>query len=164
VARQRQPTQPDRDEAVRLTLAGLIGDEDFAEIKSKLADLHPQYDIFPAEELPELAAEAIAESGATTAEPIDYEWIRERYLPEHPFSGKVQHHKSHYALSAAAMIRAAVQPDLSGEVEWWRNNDLWSYSLYALVIYLRIAAERTGRSSGDVARALAARRGVDVGP
>jgi hypothetical protein len=164
VARQKQPTRPDRDEAVRLTLAGLIGDEDFAQIKSKLADLQPQYDIFPAEELLELAAEAIAESGATTADPIDYEGIRERYLPEHPFSGKVQHYKSHYALSAAAMIRAGVQPDLSGEVEWWRNNDLWSYSFYALVIYLRIAAERTGRSSGDVARALAASRGVDFGP
>jgi hypothetical protein len=142
----------------------LIGDEEFAEIKSKLADLHPQHDTFPAEELLELAAEAIAESGATTAKPIEYEGIRERYLPEHPFSGKVEHHKSHYALSAAAMIRAGVYPDLLGEVGWWRNNDLWSYSFYALVIYLRIAAERTGRSSGDVARALAATRGVDVGP
>jgi len=164
VARQKQPTQVDRDEAVRLTLAGLIGDEGFAEITAKLADLHPENDTFPAEELLELAAEAIAESGATTAEPIDYEEIRERYLPEHPFSGKEQHHKSHYALSAAAMMRAGVYPDLLGEVGWWRNNDLWSYSFCALVIYLRIAAERTGRSSGDVARALAATRGVDIGP
>jgi hypothetical protein len=88
VTRQKQPTQVDRDEAVRLTLAGLIGDEEFAEITAKLADLHPENDTFPAEELLELAAEAIAESGATTAEPIDYEGIRERYLPEHPFSGK----------------------------------------------------------------------------
>jgi hypothetical protein len=62
------------------------------------------------------------------------------------------------------MMRAGVYPDLLGEVGWWRNNDLWSYSFYALVIYLRIAAERTGRSSGDVARALTATRGVDVGP
>ena len=88
-----------------------------------------------------MAAEAIKESGATTADPIEYEAIRERYLPEYPFSGKVQHHRSHYALSASAMIRAGVYPDLLGEVVWWNDNDLWWYAFWALVIYLRIAAE-----------------------
>lgn len=88
-----------------------------------------------------MAAEAIQESGATTANPIEYEAIRERYLPEYTFSGKVQHHRSHYALSASAMIRAGVYPDLLGEVVWWRDDDLWWYAFWALVIYLRIAAE-----------------------
>jgi len=61
---------------------------EFAEIQSKLADLHPEQNTFPAEELLELAAEAIQESGATTANPIEYEAIRERYLPEYTFTGK----------------------------------------------------------------------------
>lgn len=34
------------------------------------------------------------------------------------------------------------------------------YAFFALVIYLRIAAERSERSFEEVARALAARRGV----
>jgi hypothetical protein len=164
MARQRRPTPADRDEAVRLTLVGLIAGEEFAEIQSMLADLHTQQNTFPAEELLELAAEAIKESGATTADPIEYEAIRERYLPEYPFSGKVQHHRSHYALSASAMIRAGVYPDLLGEVVWWNDNDLWWYAFWALVIYLRIAADRSGRSFSDVARALATSRGIQVGP
>ena len=114
---------------------------EFAEIQSKLADLHPEQNTFPAEELLELAAEAIQESGATTANPIEYEAIRERYLPEYTFSGKGQHHRSHCALSASAMIRAGVYPDPLGEVVWWRDDDLWWYAFWALVIYLRIAAE-----------------------
>jgi hypothetical protein len=63
------------------------------------------------------------------------------------------------------MIRAGVYPDLLGEVGWWRDDDdLWAYAFYALMIYLRIAAERTNRSVSDVARALAARRGVELEP
>jgi len=108
MARQKRPTQADRDEAVRLTLAGLIAGDEFADIESKLADLHPRHNTFPAEELLDLAAEAIKESGATTTEPIQYEGIRARYLPEISFGGKTQHQKSHYVLSAAAMIRAGV--------------------------------------------------------
>lgn len=36
------------------------------------------------------------------------------------------------------------------------------YAFYALVIYVRVAAERTDRSVGEVARALAARHDVKV--
>jgi hypothetical protein len=60
------------------------------------------------------------------------------------------------------MIRAGVYPDLLGEVQWWRDDDLWFYAFYALVIYLRIAAERTGKSVSDVALTLATRRGIEA--
>jgi hypothetical protein len=136
--------------------------EELAEIMDRLADLHPRYDTFPGEELLELGAQAIEASGATMAEPIEYEAIRERYLPEFMFRGKTQHHRSHYALSAAAMIRAGVYPDLLGEVQWWHGDDLWFYAFLALVIYLRIAAERTGRSVSEVASTLATRRGIEA--
>jgi hypothetical protein len=162
MAGQKRPTLADRGEANRLTLAGLASGANFETIMDGLAELHPKYDTFPAEELLELAAEAIKLSGASTADPIDYEGIREHYLSERPFHGKVQHHRSHYALSAAAMIRAGVYPDLLGEVGWWDNNDLWVYAFYALVIYLRIVAERTDRSLEDVARELAARREIPL--
>ena len=163
MAGPKRPTQADRDAAVRITLAGVVSGQEFDDITAMLAELHPEHNTFPAEELLELAAAAIEESGATPDVPIDYDGIREHYLPELPFSGKAQHHKSHYALSAAAMIRGGVYPDLLGEISWWRNNDLWWYAFYALVIYLRIAAERTDRPIEAVAQALAVRRGVEIG-
>jgi hypothetical protein len=145
---------------VRSVLADLCSRRELDTIIERLADVHPKNNTFPAEELLELAAGAIEESGASPSHPIDYERIRENYLPERVFRGKVEHHRSHYALGAAAMIRGGVYPDLPGEVGWWHNDDLWFYSLFALVIYLRIAAERSERSFEEVARALAAQRGV----
>jgi hypothetical protein len=87
---------------------------------------------------------------------------RERYLPDYRFSGRAQHHKSHYALSAAAMIRGGVYPDLLGEVQWWQSDDFWTYAFYAFLAYVRVAAEHTERSVGDVARSIAGRRGVPL--
>jgi hypothetical protein len=112
----------------------------------------------------DLAADAIEEAGASRSEPIDYEGIREKYLAEYEFRGRADHRKSHYALSAAAMIRAGVYPDLVGEVIWWSSDDLWSFAFYALVAYLRVAAERTDRSVGQVASAIADRRSVTIDP
>ena len=129
----------------------------------QLLALHPPNNTFPAEVLLELAAEAITESGASMTEPIQFEGVRDRYLPEYHFRGKVQQHKSHYALMAAAMIRAGVYPDLLDEAHGWGLEDMWEYAFYALVLYARVAAERTGRSPEEVASAIAKRRGVDLG-
>jgi hypothetical protein len=162
VVGQRRPTQEDRTEVIRSVLTDLDSGREFTRIIERLADLRPKDNTFPAEELLELAAEAIEQSGATRSCPIDYERIRESYLPERVFRGKVEHHRSHYALSAAAMIRGGVYPDLLAEVGWWHNDDLWFYAFFVLVIYVRIAAERSERSFEEVTRALAARRGVPL--
>lgn len=145
-----------------MVVADLSSGQEFSAIVDKLAELHPKDNTFPAEELLELAADTIEESGATSSDPIDYEGIRERYLPERSFRGKVEHHRSHYASSAAAMIRGGVYPDLLDEVAWWHNDDLWFYAFFALVIYMRIAAERSEQSFEQVAHALAVRRGVHL--
>src|ERR1019366_4330823 len=107
---REKPTPEDRHEAVLITLNGLVTDQDFDSIIEKLGALHIRHDTFPAEELLELASDAIDESGATTADPIDFERIRERFLPEQRFSGKNQHFKSKYAITAAAMIHGGVYP------------------------------------------------------
>ena len=93
---------------------------------------------------------------------IGCEKLRERLLPERPFSGKTEHHKSKYAISAAAMIQGGVHPDLFDDAAWWQADDLWAYSFYALLIYVRVAAERTGRTCEDVALSIAGRRGRRV--
>jgi hypothetical protein len=158
----RQPTPEDRSDAIRIALAGIASGAETAEILADLAVLHIRHNTFPAEELLELAANAIDESGATQVEPIDGENIRERLLPERPFSGKTQHYKSKYAISAAAMIHGGVYPDLLDDAGWWEADDLWTYSLYALLIYVRAAADRTGRPSEAIARAIADRHGVTL--
>ena len=129
----------------------------------QLAALHPRNNTFPAEVLLEQAAEAIEECGASPADPIQFEGIRDHHLPEYHFRGKSQQHKSHYALMAAAMIRAGVYPDLLDEAYGWGIDDMRKFAFYALVLYGRVAAERTGRTPEDVAFALAERRSIDLG-
>jgi hypothetical protein len=158
-----RPTDEDYNVAARLGLLGSIADQDADSMMEKLAALHPRKNTFPAEVLLELAAEAIAESGVSPTEPIQYEKMRDRYLPEYHFRGKSQQHKSHYALMAAAMIRAGVYPDLLDEASGWGIEDMWKYAFYALVLYVRVAGERTGRPFESVATAIAERRGIDLG-
>ena len=158
----KQPTPEDRGDAIRFALAGLAFGEPSEETLSKLGALHIRHNTFPAEELLELASDAIDESGTTPADPIDCEGIRERFLPDHPFSGKTQHYKSKYAITAAAMIHGGVYPDLLDDAAWWEADDLWSYAFLALLLYVRVAAERTGQSVEDVARSIARRRGVTM--
>ena len=165
MARTSGPSDDDYDAAARLALLGLTAEEDsdVDSIMEQLAALQPRNDTFPAEVLLELAAGAIEESGASPTNPINYEGMRDRYLPEYQFRGKYQQHKSHYALIAAAMIRAGVYPDLLDEAYGWGVDDMWRFAFYALMLYGRVAAERTGRSLDDIATALAERRGIDLG-
>ena len=104
MARKAGPSDEDYEKAARLGLLGLTAGEDADSIMEQLSALHPHNKTFPAEVLLELAAEAIEESGASPADPIQYEGMRDRHLPEYHFRGKYQQHKSHYALMAAAMI------------------------------------------------------------
>ncbi len=162
MASQTRPTDQDYVDAARLGLLGLMADQDSDSIMEQLVALHPRNNTFPAEVLLELAAEAIAEAEASPAKPIQYEGLREQYLPEYHFRGKSQQHKSHCALMAAAMIRAGIYPDLLDEAYGWGIEDMWEYAFYALVLYVRVAAELTGRLPEVVARAIAGRRGISL--
>ena len=108
----KAPTSEDRVEVVRIALGGLAAGDDLGEIGRRLEPLHPKNNTFPGELLLELAADAIEESGASRERPIEFEKIRERYLPECTAHTKAQHHKSEYAIRAAAMLRAGVDPGL----------------------------------------------------
>jgi hypothetical protein len=110
MAPKKRPTPEDRLDAVVVVLTGLASGQDFDSIIQKLGDLHVPHDTFPAEELLELASDAIAESGSTAADPIEFEKIREQYLPEHKFSGKNPHYKSKYALLIRPGIRGGSRP------------------------------------------------------
>ncbi len=158
----KAPTEQDRADAMRVTLGGIAAGEDPVELTHRLEHFHTKGYTFPGEELLELAADALELSGASREQPIFYEGVRERHLPELTFEGETQHRRSHYALGAAAMIRAGVRPALLDEVMWWQTNDLFIWALYALVIYIRAAGERTGDTVAVVCRQLAARHGFEL--
>ncbi len=63
----------------------MVSDEEFATVLSQLADLRLKNHIFPADDLLELAAEAIEESVATPDHPIYYDGVREVLSAELPF-------------------------------------------------------------------------------
>lgn len=104
----------------------------------------------------ELAMSALDLASVPGCEPLQYEGLRERYLPEVEFRGRVEHRNSQYALYAAACIRGGLQPDLLNDAGWWQTR-LWIYAVYAAVIYSRAAADRRSSTLGQVARDLAAR-------
>ncbi len=131
--------------ARRALLDGLARDADIFEVLSGLAPLHPQNDTFPGEVFLHLAADALEWCGASRAEPLPLEGLRERFLPEATFRGR-QNAKFRYAVLAAAAIHGGTEPDLLDAVAAWQTDDFWQYAMYAAVAYIRAAA-----SQADVA-------------
>jgi hypothetical protein len=162
VTPRKPPTAEDRVQAIRISLSGIAGGERLSKLKAALEPLHPANDTFPGEVLLDLAADAIEEAGASRGDPIEFEGIRDRYLPECSAHTKEQHYKSEYAIRVAAMIRAGVDPGLLDEVVWWRGDDLWMWALDALVVYVRVAADRTHLPVADICDRLARRHGVEL--
>jgi hypothetical protein len=80
-----------------------------------------------------------------------------RGLPAHT---RAQHHKAEYALRAAAMVRAGVDPGLLDEVSWWRTDDLWFWALQALVTYVRAGGEHSSEPVTTICGRVASRHGV----
>jgi hypothetical protein len=156
------PTEQNRREAIQIALTGLAEGRELGAIAAQLAPLHPRNDTFPGELLLELAADALELAGASRESPVEFEGVRERFLPETVAHTKAQENKSKFALRAAAMIHGGVDPGLLDEVQWWRTDDLWYWSLEALAVYVRAAAERTGEAAPTIARRIGARRDVVI--
>ena len=129
--------------ARRVLLDGLARDADVFELASELAPLHPRDDTFPGEVFLRLAADALDWCGASRADPLPLEGLRERFLPERTFRGR-RNAKLQYAVLAAAALHGGTEPDLLDEVAWWQTDDFWQYALFAAVAYIRAAASRAG--------------------
>jgi hypothetical protein len=125
----------------RALLDGLARDADIFEVLSGLEPLHPRNDTFPGEVFLRLAADALEWCGASRAEPLPLEGLRERFLPECAFRGR-QNAKLQYAVLAAAGVHGGTEPDLLEEVAYWQADDFWQYAVYAAVAYIRAAASR----------------------
>ena len=81
---KKRPTDQDAATARRALLDGLARDADIFEVLSGLASLHPRNDTFPGEVFLHLAADALEWCGASRAEPLPLEGLRERCrVPHH---------------------------------------------------------------------------------
>ena len=129
--------------ARRVLLDGLARDADIFELVSGLAPLHPRDNAFPGEVFIRVAEDALDWCGASRADPLPLEGLRERFLPECTFRGR-ENTKLQYAVLAAAALHGGTEPDLLDEVAWWQTDDFWQYALFAAVAYLRAAASRAG--------------------
>ena len=69
----------------------------------------------------ELSVTALDLACPSGAEPLEYDGLRERYLLEVTFRGRVEHRNSQYALYAAACMRGGLQPDLLSDAGWWQT-------------------------------------------
>jgi hypothetical protein len=148
-------------QAEQLVIGGLARGDGLDQLAESLWAISRKGDIVVGERLIRLASEALGLGGFNADEPLEYSGLREKYLPEIEFRGRVSHRNSQYALYAAASLRGGVLPDLYADAGWWQA-ELWQYALYAVVAYVRAAADRSGENAADVARALAVARGVSV--
>jgi hypothetical protein len=142
-------------------LSGLTAGDDVSAVMAAAAPSHVPGWFTPDEALLELAVTALDLACPAGAEPLEYEGLRERYLPEVTFRGRVEHRNSQYALYAAACMRGGLQPDLLSDAGWWQT-PLWHYALYAVVIYSRAAADRLTVPVEEITRRVAARHGLEL--
>jgi hypothetical protein len=140
---RKRPTPQDAITARQILLDGLARDTGISELMTELAPLHPRHNTFPGEVFLALAADALDWCGASRADPVPLEGIRERFLPECGFRRR-ENRKLRFTVLAAAAFRSGVEPDLLDEVAWWQTDDFWEYALFAAVAYIRIAADRAG--------------------
>ena len=148
-----------RRQAQVAVLGGLLRGEDIDALVEAVAPSHVRGWFTPDVAMLELAVTALDLASLPGLAPLEYKGLRERYLQEAGFRGRVEHRSSQYALYAAACIRGGVQPDLLNDAGWW-STPLWIYAVCALVIYARAAADRGGVTVEQVVRELAVRHGV----
>jgi hypothetical protein len=158
---RKRPAHGDAMTARRTLLDGLARDADIFEVLSGLAPLHPRNDTFPGEVFLHLAADALEWCGASQAEPLSLEGLRERFLPEATFRGR-QNAKLQYAVLAAAGVHGGTEPDLLDEIASWQTDDFWQYAMYAAVAYIRAAASRADVPVRQVCQDLDERSGRPV--
>jgi hypothetical protein len=137
-------------------LSGLARGDDVEDIVLSIYPYDIQHWFTPDVAILELAVTALQLATPTGSEPLEYEGLRERYLPELRFRGRVEHRSSQYALYAAACMRGGLQPDLLNDAGWWQTR-VWTYAGYARTIHVRAAAERLAESPEDVVRRIAER-------
>jgi hypothetical protein len=148
---RKRPGPAEAAAATRMLLSGLAEGRDLSGIAAELAPVHPRDDTFPGEVF--LRVAALGWCGASRADPVPLEGIRERFLAGYAFRGR-ERARLQYAILAAAAIGGGAGPDLLDEVAWWQADDFWQYAMYAAAALIGLAASRAGVPVSRVCREL----------
>ena len=151
----QRPTEQDAADATRIVLAGLARGEDVPELAKQLVALHPKNNTFPGEVFIGLGADVLDLIAPSRQNPIPYEAIRDRYLPECEFRGR-DNRKLQYTLLCVAALRGGIELDLLDEVYWWQTDNFWYYALCAFAAWTRAAAEHAGTTVPVICQRVAA--------
>ena len=93
-------------------LGGLLRGEDIDALVEAVAPSHVRGWFTPDVAMLELAVTALDLASRPGLAPLEYDDLRERYLPEAEFRGRVDHRSSQYALYAAVDLRRVRAGDL----------------------------------------------------
>jgi hypothetical protein len=162
MAKARAASDDDRREVTKSALAGIAaGDVSGSQLRHVFLASDGLFP-FPADVLTELGADALGLAGATRSTPVSLVDVRRRHLPEREYRGNTAHQKSRVAIQLMVATYGGIEPDYYDAAGWWRVQDLALFSFDALVIMIRVAAERSGRSLAVVCQEIASARGVDI--
>ena len=132
-------SEPPAGDPIRDLLHGLAGDDDLEVVYRTVGNSFGSDRTTSPRRLLDLAASAFVECGASSANPLEFDELESRYLSEWPARGNAAHQKRRYAIQAAILIAAGVEPE---DTSWWRSDDLWVHAFDAVVIFVRAAADR----------------------
>jgi hypothetical protein len=130
---------PASRDPVTLLLDGLEAGVDLESVHQAVRELFLADRSVSPRGLWELAAAAFLACGATSADPLIFDELEQRYLPEWPVRGNTLRQKRRHALQAAILLSAGVEPE---DMSWWRSDDLWFHAFDAVVVFVRAASER----------------------
>lgn len=130
---------PASGDPVTLLLDGLEAGDDLESVHGTIRDLFLADRSASPRGLLELAAAAFLACAATSKDPLIFDDLEQCYLPEWPVRGNTLRQKRRYALQAAILLSAGVEPE---DVSWWRSDDLWFHAFDAVVVFVRAASER----------------------
>lgn len=133
------PSADSAAEPARILLDGLAAGEALDVLHSRVGDAVGDRSSMAGRELLEVAAAAFLACGASSADPLVFDELEYRYLPDVRARGNTARQKRRYALTAAVLIASGVEPEDTG---WWRVDDLWSHAFDAVVLFVRAASER----------------------
>jgi hypothetical protein len=138
----------------------VAGEDDVLELMGAVAPYDARGHFTPDVAMLEIAATALGLACPPGSQPLEYEGLTERYLPDQMLSGRTLRRRTQYALYAAACMRGGLLPDLLREAGGWEPR-LWTYAVSAVLLYTRAAADRLGRSLPQIAVAIAEERGLE---
>jgi hypothetical protein len=122
-----------------MLLDALVADDDLGLVQRAVGEIFATDTAMSPRGLLELAASAFLACGTSSADRLVFDELEQRYLPEWPARGNTARQKRRYALQAAILLSAGVEPE---DTSWWRLDDLWSHAFDAVIVFVRAASER----------------------